>query len=147
MCGPLLSWKRGNNDPNKPQYYGVGEFDSLESIFICLKVIHNLRLFDNNINVRTEKDTTEYLQEWAKQKEEEWVMRQERAGTYDSGEIAVLKARGEILPFERLLIPNYDQIVEDINEALRDSGSILNKELNFIGGQDPVQKLNDNTEA
>jgi hypothetical protein len=45
-----------------------------------------------------------------------------------------MKARGEILPHERLLIPSYDQICSEIREALDNSGSILNKELNFIGG-------------
>lgn len=91
-------------------------------------------MFDNNLNVKADAKTKEYLDEWASQKEQEWITRAEKLGTYDSAEIAVLRARNEILPFERLLIPQYDQIVSDIKECLLDSGSILNKELNFIGG-------------
>lgn len=48
----------------------------------------------------------------------------------------MLRAKGEILPHERFLIPQYDYIRNEIAEALRDSGSILNKELNFIGGSE-----------
>ena len=97
-------------------------------------MLHNLRLFENNINVKADKKTEDYLAHWSSEKESEWISRKERTGTYDSAELAVLKARNEILPHERLLIPQYDQIVDEINDALQDSGSILNKELNFIGG-------------
>lgn len=97
-------------------------------------MIHNLTVFENNLNVKADARTKEYLDEWAAQKEQEWIARATLLGTYDSAEIAVLKARNEILPHERLLIPSYDIIVAEIVEALRDSGSILNKELNFIGG-------------
>ena len=62
--------------------------------------------------------------------------------------IAVLRARGEILPFERFLIPQYEQIKNEIAEALRDSGSILNKELNFIGGSEStILSKTENKEA
>lgn len=91
-------------------------------------------MFENNLNVKADARTKEYLDEWAAQKEQEWIARAQKLGTYDSAEIAVLRARNEVLPFERLLIPQYDQIVAEIRESLRDSGSILNKELNFIGG-------------
>jgi hypothetical protein len=121
-------------DPNKPQSFGLAEFDALESVYVCLKVIHNLTVFENNLNVKADARTKEYLDEWAAQKEQEWIARAQMQGTYDSAEIAVLRARNEILPHERLLIPSYDIIVAEIVEALRDSGSILNKELNFIGG-------------
>lgn len=109
-------------------------------MFICLKVIHNLRIFDNNILVKADQKTKDYLDEWSQQKEQEWIARKEKLGAYDSAEIAVLRARGEILPFERLLIPQYDQICSEIKEALQDSGSILNKELNFIGGSESHPK-------
>ena len=60
----------------------------------------------------------------------------------------MLKARGEILPHERFLIPQYEQIKADIAEALRDSGSILNKELNFIGGaESTILSKTENKEA
>ena len=39
-----------------------------------------------------------------------------------------------ILPYERLLIPQYDSIRTQHMDALLDSGGILNKELNFISG-------------
>ena len=96
--------------------------------------MNNLCIFGNNILVKADLKTQEYLDQWTKQKEEEWTTKSQKEGTYDSALIEVLKARGEILPYERFLIPQYDQIQNDIQEALKDSGSILNKELNFIGG-------------
>ncbi len=83
----------------------MAEFDALESVYICLKVIHNLRVFDNNILVKADQKTKEYLDSWAATKEEEWIARQKKDGAYDPAMIAVLKAKGEILPYERLLIP------------------------------------------
>ena len=133
LCGPLLNWRRSVSG-NKPQFFGVAEFDALESVYVCLKVLHNLRLFDNNINIKTDTATDDYLKRWSAEKEEQWIARKTAQGTYDSAELAMLRATNQILPHERLLIPNYDQIREEIDEVLRDSGSILNRELNFIGG-------------
>jgi hypothetical protein len=67
--------------------------------------MHNLCIFENNILVKADKKTQEYLDQWAQQKEEDWKARAQKEGTYDSALIAVLKARGEILPHERFLIP------------------------------------------
>lgn len=67
--------------------------------------MHNLCIFENNILVKADKKTQEYLDQWAQQKEEDWKARAQKEGTYDSALIAVLKARGEILPYERFLIP------------------------------------------
>jgi len=65
VCGSLLNWKRSITDPSKPQSFGLAEFDTLESVYICLKVIHNLKVFDNNILVKADQKTKEYLDEWA----------------------------------------------------------------------------------
>jgi len=52
----------------------------------------------------------------------------------DISEFAEMKIKGEVLPYERLLIPQYEKIRASHQEALLDSGGILNKELSFIGG-------------
>lgn len=101
---------------------------------MCLKVINNLTIFDSNILVKADQKTKEYLDDWARQKEDEWFHRQQKEGTYDEALIQQLKQTNQILPHERILIPQYDQLMTEIKEALKDSGSILNKELNFIGG-------------
>jgi len=54
-----------------------------------------------------------------------------------------MKLRGEILPYERILIPSYNEIVNEMNEALCDSGCLLNKELNFIGGMEQSKQSTD----
>ena len=57
--------------------------------------------------------------------------------------ISHMKLRGEILPYERLLIPSYNEIVAEMTEALCDSGCLLNKELNFIGGIEQSKQSSD----
>ena len=52
-CGPLISWKRSTADAARPQTFGVAEFDSVESVFACLKMLNNMKLFDNTIMVKT----------------------------------------------------------------------------------------------
>jgi hypothetical protein len=47
----------------------LAEFDALESVFTCQKVIHNLTVFENNLNVKADAKTKEYLDEWATLKE------------------------------------------------------------------------------
>ena len=144
LCGTLLNWKR-SSDPAKPSSFGLAEFEDLESVYVCHRIIHNLTLFGNNILVRVNDKTLQYLQEWAQQKEEEWVA--QKGKDYDSAEIAVLKARGEILPYERLLIPQYDMIMKEIREALLDEGSILNKELTFIGAAESTRQVDETKQA
>jgi hypothetical protein len=60
-----LNWKRSITDPSKPQSFGLAEFDALESVYACCKVMHNLCLFENNILVKADQKTQEYLEQWA----------------------------------------------------------------------------------
>jgi len=53
-CGPLISWKRSTADPQKPQSFGLAEFDCIESVFACLKTMNNLKLFENTILVKAD---------------------------------------------------------------------------------------------
>lgn len=117
----------------------MAEYEDLESVYTCHRLLNNLTVFDNNILVTLDPQTLKYFEEWSNQKEQEWIAREEKLGTYDSAEIAVLKARGEILPFQKLLIPQYDDIVKQITDALKDSGSILNKEPTFIGAMESTR--------
>lgn len=52
-------------------------------MYVCLKVINNLTIFDSNILVKADQKTKEYLDDWARQKEDEWFHRQQKEGTYD----------------------------------------------------------------
>ena len=53
-CGTLVSWKRSVADPTKPQSFGIAEFDRLESVYACLKTLHNLKLFGGQIQVKAD---------------------------------------------------------------------------------------------
>ena len=55
--GALMSWRRSCADPNKPQSFGLAEFDSLETVYACFKTMNNLKIFDNNILVKCDVKT------------------------------------------------------------------------------------------
>ncbi len=58
-----------------PQAFGVAEFDSVESVFACLKMLNNLKIYDNTIMVKTATATSEAIDKWIAMKREEWISR------------------------------------------------------------------------
>ena len=56
-CGPLISWKRSTANPDRPQAFGLAEFDCIESVFACVKTMNNLKLYENNILVKADTKT------------------------------------------------------------------------------------------
>jgi hypothetical protein len=99
--GPLLTWKRSIADPNKPQTFGLAEFEDLETVFACLKTMNNLKIYDNTILVKADQKTQAYLDEWVEEKSGEWFARNPN----NQIDLADLKKKGQILPYERLLVP------------------------------------------
>ena len=53
-CGTLLSWKRSTANPDKPQSFGLAEFDNVESVYTCLRTMNNLKLYGGQIFVKAD---------------------------------------------------------------------------------------------
>lgn len=79
-CGTLLSWRRSVSDPAKPSTFGIAEFDRLESVFACIKCLNNLNLYDNQLLVKADKNTMQFLEDWEAKKKQEWILKQEKNG-------------------------------------------------------------------
>ena len=83
--------------------------------------MNNLKLYENTILVKADKKTQDYLTEWGVQKKEEWLNRQRKQGIeVDVEEIEQKELRGEVLPYEKQLIPQYEEIKLEFREALED---------------------------
>ena len=86
--------------------------------------MNNLKLYDNTILVKADKKTQDYLVEWSRQKRDEWVSRQKKQGVeVDISDLEARELKGEVLPFEKALIPQYAEIRLEFREALEDHGA------------------------
>lgn len=52
--GSLLSWKRSVADPNRPQTFGLAEFEDLETVYACIRTMNNLKIYENNILIKAD---------------------------------------------------------------------------------------------
>lgn len=49
----------------------------------------------------------------------EWISKQEKAGeTIDLEDLEYKERLGEILPFEKELIPDYDEIIDEVSRTI-----------------------------
>ena len=86
--------------------------------------MNNLKLYENTILVKADKKTQDYLTEWGVQKKEEYLNRQKKLGIeVDVNELEDRELRGEVLPYEKQLIPQYEEIRLEFHEALEDHGA------------------------
>jgi len=53
----------------------LAEFDSIETVYSCLKTMNNLKIFDNTILVKCDTKTQQFLEDWVQEKSEEWRAR------------------------------------------------------------------------
>ena len=51
ICGPVASWKRSTDANGEPRGFGFCEYEEVESMLVCLKVMNNLNLFDSRLIV------------------------------------------------------------------------------------------------
>lgn len=112
-CGPLKSWKRSTDASGEPKAFGFAEYESIQSVFACQKILNNLPLFDSRVLVKADQKTNQFLTDWKDLKKEEWMSKQEKLGVkVDHEDLEYKEQLGEILPYEQELIPNYDEVIE-----------------------------------
>lgn len=60
-------------NPDRPQSFGIAEFGCIESVFACLKTMNNLKLYENNILVKADTKTQDFLNKWVSTFRERWL--------------------------------------------------------------------------
>ncbi len=126
LCGDLKSWKRSKDASGEPKAFGFAEFDNLEAVFAVLKLLNNAPLTVDGVTsrllVKADEKTTSFLQGWVEIKKSEWIAKLEKLGvTVDIEDLEQKEALGEIQPYERELITDYEIISQKIEKILENS--------------------------
>ena len=83
--------------------------------------MNNLKLYENNILVKADTKTQEFLADWVQASQTRWLEKQQKAGTpVDPEDLTAQTKKGIILPHEKQLIPHYEEIKLEFKEALED---------------------------
>lgn len=114
-CGTLKSWKRSKDASGEPKAFGFAEFDSLEAVFAVMKLLNNTAMSaegsTSRLLVNTDEKTKNFLTGWVDVKKQEWIGKQEKAGiTVDLEYLEEKETLGEILPYEKELIPDFENV-------------------------------------
>lgn len=95
--------------------------------------MNNLKLYENTILVKADTKTQEFLNEWVEASKSRWLDRLQKQGTpADESSLQEQVTKGIVLPYEKTLIPQYQEIQLEFQEALDDFGvgTILNGKSN-----------------
>eukprot|EP00347_Sterkiella_histriomuscorum_P022680 403337558 len=118
-CGQLISWKRSTDASGEPKAFGFVEFENIESVFACLKIINNLPLMDSRIIVKANEKTNQFLNDWRELKKMDWLSKMEKTGQQvDNEDLEYKEQLGELMPYEQELIPNYDEVINEIQNTI-----------------------------
>ena len=72
-CGSLKTWKRPTDASGEPKAFGFAEYDSIEPIFACLKILNNLPLYESRLIVKADEKTTAFLKDWVELKKVDYI--------------------------------------------------------------------------
>lgn len=79
-CGNVLSWKRSTDASGDPKAFGFVEFESVEAVFACMKILNNLPLYEQRLLVKANDKTNQFLNDWKELKKMDWIAKQEKEG-------------------------------------------------------------------
>jgi len=79
-CGNIIQWKRTKDQKDRPSSFGYCEFDSMEAVLRCLRVMNNLKLLDNYLTIKASEKTEDFIEEWSQMKKREWEASKDQGG-------------------------------------------------------------------
>jgi RNA-binding protein 25 len=71
-CGPITSWRNTLNSSGKPLGFGFVEFQHVEGMLRCLRLLNGLQILGNKLVVRVDMQTEYFIKEWSDLKRAEW---------------------------------------------------------------------------
>jgi len=80
VCGPVLSWRRMTDGKGEPKGFGFCEFETVESMLACMRVMNNMPLFGNNIIIKVENKTENFIREWMDSRKYNWMEKMRKKG-------------------------------------------------------------------
>lgn len=84
----MVSWKRTRNEKDIPVSFGVCEFEDVEGVLRCLRILNNLELLNSKLQIKPSDKTEQYLKEWREEKKKEWEEYQIQNANENSGAMA-----------------------------------------------------------
>ncbi len=70
-----MSWKRTKNEKNIPVSFGYCEFEHVEGVLRCLRIMNNMKLLEKELSVNPSEKTELFIKEWMELKKREWELR------------------------------------------------------------------------
>lgn len=71
-CGPINTWTRCLDSSGKAMSYGFIEFQTVEGMLRCLRLLNGMQLLGNRLVVRVDFQTEFFIKEWSDLKRAEW---------------------------------------------------------------------------
>mmetsp|Transcript_3518 Transcript_3518/g.7313 ORF Transcript_3518/g.7313 Transcript_3518/m.7313 type:complete len:551 (-) Transcript_3518:6657-8309(-) len=71
-CGPITSWRRTLDSSGKPLGFGFVEFQQVEGMLRCLRLLNGLGILGSKLVVRVDMQTEYFIKEWSDLKRAEW---------------------------------------------------------------------------
>ena len=53
--------------------FGYCEFETVEGVLRCLRIMNNMKLLNNQLQIKPSEKTETYLKEWNELKKKEWL--------------------------------------------------------------------------
>lgn len=86
--------------------------------------MNNLKLYENNILVKADTKTQEFLTDWVQANRDKWLDKRRKQNTEDTLDIEQMETearqKGMLVPYEKQLIPHFEEIKLEFKEALED---------------------------
>lgn len=74
-CGAIQSWKRALDSSGKPLGFGFVEFQHVEGMLRCLRLMNGLKILNSRLTVRVDMQTEFFIKEWSDLKRADWERR------------------------------------------------------------------------
>ena len=127
-CGPINSWTRCLDSSGKAMPYGFIEFQTVEGMLRCLRLLNSLQLMGNKLVVRVDFQTEFFIKEWSDLKRADWERKR-------MDNIMVAKDRATEVTFEEFLTGEDKSTEYQIQ--------LLIHNLEQTHEEDPIQKEED----
>jgi len=71
-CGPINSWRRVLDSSGKPLGFGFVEFQTVEGMLRCLRLMNGLSIKNSKLICRVDMQTEFFIKEWSDLKRADW---------------------------------------------------------------------------
>lgn len=105
-CGNVTQWKRTKNEKDIPLRFGTCEFETVEGMLRCLRIMNNLPLLGSYLQINASDKTEAFIGEWTETRKKEWQATKEQSAREEDFERYLQKDDANALERIHILIDN-----------------------------------------